>query len=271
MLNKTAIIIEKELLTDGHSPLLVVTDDFKRYVAKNAKGHNPALALINEWFCHCFLTQWDIPVPDVALVHVPKVLLEHTTLSGHHRLHYYNDAVFGSKYIENAIELNEFVYSRQRANYKNISNPLDFLHIALFDTWIENDDRKPTNHNLLLEPVGGKFKIIAIDHAFVLGTLDYIHLKPEEFHPISNEHILISELGRSVKGSFTLDAAFVEKEKEYFYLCIQKCLDCFDVLLTQITDVFELNAERLDRLKAFLFNEERNAKVFNEYLYRLEQ
>lgn len=152
MITKRAKIIERELLTDGHSPLLVVTENYERYVAKNGKSQNPPLALINEWFCQRFLELWDIGVPEAALIEVPKVLLEHATLSLHHRLHYYEAVCFGSKYITDATELNEFVFAEGKANHKAISNKLDFLHIALFDTWIENDDRKPTNHNLLLQP-----------------------------------------------------------------------------------------------------------------------
>lgn len=119
---------------------------------------------------------------------------------------------------------------------------------------------------------GRQFKIIAIDHAFVLSTLDYTHLNPEEFHPISNEHILISELGHNIKRSFSINAEFIEREREYFYLCINKCYAIFDNLLNEITDVYNtLNIERIDALRSFLFHAERNEKVFNEYLYRLRQ
>ncbi len=43
-----AISFIKEVRTDGHSPLLVLTNDYDSYYIKNSKGKTPATYLINE-------------------------------------------------------------------------------------------------------------------------------------------------------------------------------------------------------------------------------
>ncbi len=58
-------------------------------------------------------------------------------------------------------------------------NPRDVFHITLFDTWVENEDRKPTNYNLILEPYQNGFKVLPIANAFIFSTMSYQDLKPE--------------------------------------------------------------------------------------------
>ncbi len=62
----TAII--KELQTEGHSPLLIVGNDFKMYVAKNDKGKQPPFSLINEILSAVFLKIWKLQPPPFKLV-----------------------------------------------------------------------------------------------------------------------------------------------------------------------------------------------------------
>lgn len=45
-----AFSIIEEIYTDGHSPLLVIDNNNKIYVAKNDKGKIPPFSLINECF-----------------------------------------------------------------------------------------------------------------------------------------------------------------------------------------------------------------------------
>ena len=39
---KTVLSIIKEIDTDGHSPLLVIADDFKKYLIKSTRDHRPS-------------------------------------------------------------------------------------------------------------------------------------------------------------------------------------------------------------------------------------
>ena len=59
--------------------------------------------------------------------------------------------------------------------------------------------------------------------------------------------------------------------KEYFYICIEKCKQDFDTFIAQICNFYDLDNTEIEKLRLFLFNEERNKKVFEEYVYRLRQ
>lgn len=266
-----AIIIKKEIPTDGHSPLLIVGSDFRKYIAKNNKGHEPPVTLINETLAAFFLKNWDLPVPDFKMIYFNNKLLKSKDLSINHKPYFYENPAFGSAYVETAIELNDYVFSSKKAFYKRIINPAEFFRIALFDIWIENDDRKPSNYNLLFSFEQGKYRIIPIDHAFIFSTLAHRDLNASEFFPVDNEHLLVSDFGRFMKKYKDIDEAFLEKEKHYFYFCVNKCRQLFDDYIVQLQTFINIPDESVAKIKEFLFDKERNKKVFNEFIYRLNQ
>lgn len=142
----------------------------------------------------------------------------------------------------------------------------------MFDTWVENDDRKPTNYNLIFEPTDKKFTVIPIDNAFIFSTQSYEHLNPNYGASVSvNDHLLVSELGLLVKKFTTIDKSFVNNERDYFYLCIERCKQNFDSFIKEIRVYYSLDDNSVSKIKEFLFNEDRNNKVFEEYVYRLKQ
>ena len=65
-------------------------------------------------------------------------------------------------------------------NNSNSPNIISFLllKIALFDILVENDDRKPTNNNIIVQVVDKKYYFNAIDHAYVFNSLNYENLNP---------------------------------------------------------------------------------------------
>lgn len=266
-----ASIIIKEIPTEGHSPLLIVGNDFMKYVAKNGKGHIPPITVINECLSNYILQCWNVVIPDYALVKFNKSLIQENALSSYHRLRYYEELSFGSVNLENVIDVNDFSFSDRKTAYNKFLNPMDFFHISLFDTWVENDDRKPSNYNLLLQAVNNKFKIIPIDHSFIFSTLNYPDLDPESFSPIDNEHLLVSELGYLIKNFTCTDDEFLEKEKQYFYLCVDNCRKTFLTFFDELSKYFIIDHRYVIKIEEFLFNEERNIKVFEEYIYRLRQ
>lgn len=179
--------------------------------------------------------------------------------------------MFWLKVYKNAIDINALLVTDKRKAYNKILNPLDVFHITLFDTWVENDDRKPTNYNLLLEPVNNNFKIVTIDNAFIFSTMSYQDLNSQYVSVSVNDHLLVSELGYLIKKNTTIDHNFINNEREYFYLCLERCEQNFDNFMNQVTGFYTLDSLSITRLKEFLFNEERNNKVFDEYVYRLNQ
>jgi len=59
------ISIFQEILTDGHSPLKVWTDDNRVFIIKSAQGKMPAYYLISEFLCGYFLQLWNRPLAKV--------------------------------------------------------------------------------------------------------------------------------------------------------------------------------------------------------------
>ncbi|MDP3358312.1 MAG: hypothetical protein Q8S41_03085 [Lutibacter sp.] len=264
--------IQREIKTDGHSPLLIIGSDFELYVAKNDKGKSPAFSLLNECFAAFFLHHWDICTPEFALIAIDKqLILAKEDLSVNHKPFYYDVPCFGSKFIENAIDINSFLVSEKKKAYNKLNNPLDVFHITLFDTWVENDDRKPTNYNLVLEPKTNKFNIVPIDNAFIFSTQSYEHLDPQYIAVSVNDHLLVSDLGFLIKKYTTINEDFINNQRDYFYLCINRCQQNFDAFVKEIRGYYLIDENSINKLKEFLFNKERNNNVFNEYVYRLKQ
>lgn len=265
--------ILRELPTKGHSPLLVIGSDYEMYVAKNDKGKEPPFALINECLAAYCLNRWQIATPNVRLVNVAKELITaQDNLSNNHRPHYYDMPCFGSKFVNNSIDVNALLVTDKKKAYNKLNNPLDVFHITLFDTWVENDDRNPTNYNLILKPYQKRFNILPIDNAFIFSTMSYQDLNPDYGVSVSvNDHLLVSELGHLIKKNTTIDDNFINNEREYFYLCLERSKLGFDDFMNQVADFYNIDRDLVTNLKSFLFNEERNTKVFEEYVYRLRQ
>ena len=264
--------ILREFETEGHSPLLVLGSDYEMYVAKNDKAKEPAFALINEFFAAYCLEHWRIESPQVKLINIHSDLLkQQSALSLNHRLHFYDIPSFGSKYINNAIDINDLLITDNKKAYNRIQNPLAVFHITLFDTWVENDDRKPTNYNLILKPENNQYKVIPIDNAFIFSTMSYQDLNPAHVSGSVNDHLLVSELGQLIKSYTRIDDDFIQNEKEYFYLCIERCQQGFDDFIKQLSSVYLIDDASISSLKKFIFSKERNTKVFDEYVYRLQQ
>lgn len=264
-----ATSIRREIKTFGHSPLLVTGSDFELYVAKNDKGQKTSIHLINEIIATYFLNLWNLPTPDCRLITFDKTLIINETLSDYHKLHYYDKLSFGSKWVKNSLDLNDFSVTHDLKKFNQYLNPLEFLRIALFDEWIENDDRKPTNYNLILQPESKKYRIIPIDHAFTFSTMNYVDLDPLLYVPKGNDHLLISELGNLIKDKTLIDQQLIKTEEEYFYICLEKCEKHFNSIIDEITPYYPLSIEDVNSLRCFIFDSTRNKKVFQEHVYRL--
>ena len=264
-----AISLREEVQTDGNSPIKVVAEDYLMYLVKNSKNKNPATDIINELLCFYFLHAWNIPVPDAALIKVnPTQLLDE--YSSNHKPHYYKKVVFGSRWID-AIDCNTFISVSNKPEYKKYNNPEIIFQIGLFDIWVENDDRKPSNNNLLLQSIEGRQNMIPIDHAFIFGTVKYTDLDPSAFTPIENENIFITNLAKSLKSYKKSAENWLQRDQESFYLHVEKCKEIYSEIVATIPETWGFNVESQTSLHNFLFNNERNKKVFDEYVYKMLQ
>ncbi len=264
-----AITVRREIPTLGHSPLEVIADDYNIYFVKSTKGKSPCYYIINEFLCHYLLKCWNIPTPAISAISVDPQLLPTGYLSTHKK-HFYTNICFGSQSIKDAIDLNAFIKPDKKPDYKKFYNPEVLFKIALFDIWVENDDRKPTNNNILLQPVESRFNILAIDHAFTFSSMDYPSLNPAFVASSFNDSILLSSLGQTVKRQNNANKAFLEEAKENFYLSIRNCEENYKVICNCIPKHLGFDLRLQNCIRKFLFNEDRNKQVYQEFTTRLK-
>lgn len=265
-----AVSVIKELSTDGHRPLQIIGDDYNTYIIKNSRGRVPDFCLLNEILCHHFLKEWNINTPDIALISVDKKILPEN-LSNHNRNHYFENLCFGSKYISNSIETTDFNVIAGQVEYRKIHRPDDIFLLSLFDIWIENDDRKPTNNNLILAPYpNGKMILTAFDHAFVFSTLKYTELDINHVNSSYNESILLSALGQSIREKTKLNDQWLKRIEQIYYLCIERCCKVYEQVSNSIPEEMGFTIDLRLAVYNFLSNKDRNKRVFQEFLSRLK-
>lgn len=266
---RKAITIRREIYTDGHSPLEVVADDYKTYFIKSAQNQNPCYYLINEFLCHYLLKCWHIPTPNIAAITLdPKLLADN--FSTRHKKHYYDTICFGSQSIKDAVDLNNFFNANKKPDFNKFYNPEILFLIALFDIWVENDDRKPSNNNILLEPIDSRFNILAIDQAYTFSSMKYTDLNPDFVSSSYNDTILLSPIGQSVKRRIKKNKEWFKEASENFYLCIRNCEQNFNDISECIPKHLGFDLRLQGSLHSFLFNEKRNKQVFSEFITRLK-
>lgn len=265
-LNKRDIISITGKYETFHSPLKVLDETLEPYVFKyplNLKDNSIA----KEFICHFLLKAWKIPTPEISILSAPPELLENSNFLNKREKHIINNSVcFGSKMLLHSMDMNIFINAKNAAAMRKIKNPKDLFKIALFDIWVENEDRKPTNNNILLNPVGDSFEINAIDHAFTFSTQDFKELKYSSVNFSVNESILSSPLAESIKKQIW-NKDFYSKFEEMFYLCIKDAEALFSNISDNLIHNQLINSEDKTLLNSFLFNSKRNPAVLEEFYY----
>lgn len=238
------------------------------YLAKNSRAKRPATDIINEVLCYHFLTLWNIPVPPIAIIHIDPEDLP-AGYSNNHKKQYYNIPVFGSKWLKEAVDSNRFFQAAGKSDIKNFNNPMDIFKIGLFDIWIENEDRRPGHQNLLFQPVDSRQTITAIDHCFSFSTMNYSDLRADNFCPIANENILVSELAQSLIPYKNQTQNPIERDREYFYFCISRCKEFYPHIVKSIPGEWGFTGTDASFVFQFLFDDRRNKQVFEDYISKV--
>ena len=258
---KDGLTFIKEYETDGHSPLLYLADDYTPYVTKCIQTNSIDYYIINEFFCHYLLKCWSLQTPDIAAIKINKNNLP-DNISARHKPHYYDTICFGSQLHDNVIELQSFITSSKKVSQKRISNAHDIFLIALFDIWVQNEDRKPTNNNLILVPNKNKLILTAIDHAYSFSSLDYPSLKTNSLSFSYNDSILHSDFGTSFVKLCNINKAWFDDSSKLYYLCIEKSKAEFYSIANAVPQELKFSADLQKCLYDFLFNEERIKQAF---------
>ena len=258
---KSVILINKKYPTDGHSPFLVITEDYEQYVLKTPNNLHDKYAIMKEFLCSYLLSSWEIWSPDtIALVLHPDLLA--SEIIAKERSFLYSSVYFGSKYIKNSVDSQSLISAKNQVSFRKIKNPFDLLNIALFDIWVENDDRKPSNHNLLLCPLEKGLRITPIDHAYTFASIPFLQLISDDVCFSDNDSILYSSIGNEIVKKVKMNRKWHSETKEKFYLCIEKAQNSFQQLCNNVPIELGLTIPEVQQLEFFLFNKKRNQRVF---------
>lgn len=267
---KKVLSLLSEIHTTGHSPLKIVAEDNEVYFTKNYEGKLPAYYLTSEIICHYFLTIWQIPTPNITLLELnAKVLKEYLdTFSKRHKAFYYDIPAVGSLLVIGQImELNSIAEPMENINIDKIENKEDVWKIALFDIWVENDDRKPSNPNMLRQQVDyNTIKLYALDHAFCFNSLKYKDLNPNYGITQSfNDNILYTELAKYLLKNHKDDEKFKNTVTSFFQEKITLCKQYFETIWNFIPIEFGLDEQDRIKLFDFLFHNQRNQEVIKHF------
>lgn len=258
-LKKVTSII-KQYSTSGHSPYLVLTEDLDQYVLKAPLNSNGKPSIIKEFLCSQLLSIWGIRAPKAVTLCLSKDLLSSEPVQKNKALQI-PKTFFGSQYAQNSIDLQNFIGLKTKAGQSKIINIEALIDIALFDIWIENDDRRPSNNNIILCPTQKQLQIVPIDNAFTFATLNFNSLSSENLTFSYNDSILYSPLGFYVRGLIKKNLELLSIAEEKFYLCIQRAEDNFIRICDCLPADYKLTDNESACLKAFLFSSVRKKKV----------
>lgn len=263
---KTVISVIKRYETDGHSPYLVLTEDYEQFVLKVPNNINDIYSLQKEFLCSSILKCWQLVSPVTSALTLSKDLVDSPFVIGDKRF-YNSQQYFGSQFQSDSIDLQSFISVKDKVGIRKLLNPQDLLTIALFDIWIENDDRKPTNNNLLLCSTKNGLLITPIDHAHTFASLCFDQLNPKFLSFSDNDSIIYSPIGQSIAGSTEITADWLASAKEKFYLCVKTTKASFPQICSSLPKELALTSEEISKLYDFLFNKERNKNVFDQFSY----
>jgi hypothetical protein len=261
----TSII--KQYDTDGHSPYLAFTNDIEKFVLKIPNSILDKESITKEFLCSFLLNCWSVNhTPEIAALSLSLELYESSSVISDKRFAI-SPIFFGSKHIENAIDLQDFIIGKNKYSLNRVNNLGIFYLIAIFDIWVENDDRKPSNNNLLFKPIGTNFELSPIDNALTFASMSLADLNSDFVSFSDNDSILYTPFGRSLINQDNIDSNWIEDFEKKFYLCISKSKESFQQICNTLPEGFKLNISVQEKLYHFLFNENRNRMVFEQFRY----
>jgi hypothetical protein len=234
-------------------PVLAICENIESYVIKHNRSKTPCNGLAIELIAHYFLKLWEINTPEIAIVNVNEEHIE-PLKSQQIQGAFFKLPCFGSRFHDSANEFNKFYGSIQSYEKERFSNKNDFLKLALFDIWMANEDRTENNPNFLIEPNGGKYHVMAIDHesCFNSGNIENV-LSPLTFEDSILYHRGLTHIvGKNVLKKENLDDMVKE-----MYLCVAKCKKHADEILSFIPLEWQINTATFKQLfNDNLFNDD---------------
>jgi hypothetical protein len=169
----------KQVATANDKPILFACSDGKEYWIKDQQGRRKRHALINEWIGASIARGLLIPVPDWEAVQLISDSYDPNIIQPRGRK-LTNGVCFGSNNIQNMIDFtDQTINLKSKQTFDQITNPEDFIRIAILDLWIANGDRNANNYNLIMKRQPEELTFYAIDHSFMFEDLEYSKISNE--------------------------------------------------------------------------------------------
>lgn len=77
---------------------------------------------------------------------------------------------FGSKFLKDAIMLDNFLSKADTKTIRKIKNQTDLLKLSFFDIWVSNEDRNHNNYNIVINPETDGYYFYAIDNESIFNN-----------------------------------------------------------------------------------------------------
>ncbi|MCL4447793.1 MAG: hypothetical protein M1556_01220 [Candidatus Thermoplasmatota archaeon] len=150
----------------GSRSQLLECDDGHSYVVKLIGNQQGNHILANEMASYYIAKELDLPVPEAVIIDIPLELV--TEINTKTRLSLRPGPAFGSHWLHQDHRI--IVPGNNSDLVKQTENKSKWLGVVVFDTLIQNDDRKG-EHILIGIASDQSSQFYVIDHGHTLGTL----------------------------------------------------------------------------------------------------
>ncbi len=181
-MTSTSFLI-RQVLTANEKPILFGCNDGQEYWIKDSHGGKKRRALINEWLGAALARHLGICVPDWEAVELLSDSFDPDVIQPRGRILTLG-LCFGSCNVHPMVDFSDQTINlRSKPIFDQITNPEDFIRIAIFDLWIANGDRNSNNYNLIMKRGLDELTFFAIDHSFMFEDLEFptIHREIDSF------------------------------------------------------------------------------------------
>ncbi|MDO6852620.1 hypothetical protein Q4599_03460 [Cellulophaga lytica] len=269
---RRAIKINSAKKTKGSAPLEVLCDNGEIYFVKTTvPTHPPFPELINELLCIYLCELWGLKVAIPSLVILPQnivdsFLSEGNTLDQRYDGINFDDRIFfGTKIILNSTEFEKYNSSfKNKHDFNKFNDPLDLIKIGVFDFWIGNKDRRPSNPNIIISSSEHGFVFNPIDHTAAFGyQSNYKGLKASQMSIEDSGNILSTQISKSILKFALLN----NSTKLHLDLinCINQSIENLEFIFTQIPTNWGLSKGGKSKILNILSNKERNKIILKSY------
>ena len=249
-INKLSVLAE-----DGH----------KYHINSYSNSEDVRLRIASHLLIERILHYWKLNSKYLAGIHLHSDLIKKFRPAFNER-----DIYTGYRCEEGYVWMSQLLDDGHYWSFKAFEKPDHFLKIGLLDLWVLNQSRSISNPGLILSPTkNGKLKVIPVDYDGLLSRL--IKLKWNRNKPFTDiTSILDYKLVK--KAFYHLNKKMTKKEWiKYFQQSIDETRENYSKIVQSINDEVKLDKTLWNQAYIFLFDSNRNERVFNHFWNQLKR